>query len=73
MMVLGMHRSRPSPLTRVLGDLGASGPRVLLGPHEDNPDGHYELPKVVALDNNRLLRLAGLRWYEDDPCNWTTW
>lgn len=65
LLILGMHRSGTSALTRTLSLLGAALPSTLLG--EDgsgvasNPLGHWEPERVVAL-NDAALQAAGSKW-----------
>jgi hypothetical protein len=58
-VVLGMHRSGTSVMTRVINLLGLSLCReedLYAGP--DNPTGHWESRSLIAF-NNRLIQLAG--------------
>ncbi len=64
LIVLGMHRSGTSALTRALNLLGAALPRDLMPPHEDNRPGYWE-SRQIARFNNRLLESAGHRWDSD--------
>ncbi|MEX0671325.1 MAG: glycosyltransferase [Pirellulales bacterium] len=75
-LVLGMHRSGTSALTRVLGLMGAALPHDLMPPTADNPQGYWESWRIAGL-NNRLLESAGTHWSDDaailpewfaDPC-----
>ena len=61
-VVLGMHRSGTSALTRVVSLLGAAvpAPGDLLSDY-DNPDGHWESRSLVAC-NDRILDLFGRSW-----------
>lgn len=61
LLVVGMHRSGTSALTRTLSLAGATLPRDLMasGPH--NPEGHWE-PMPVAELNDRMLAALGTRW-----------
>ena len=61
-VVLGMHRSGTSALTRVVHLLGAAvpAPGDLLTDY-DNPDGHWESRALVAM-NDRVLDLFGRSW-----------
>lgn len=63
-LVLGMHRSGTSVLTRTLNILGAQLPKNLMRPAKDNPLGFWESGAVMAL-NDRLLFLLNRSW--DDP------
>ena len=65
-IVLGMHRSGTSALTRVLNLCGASLPRDLLQPQNDNPKGFWESSQIVAL-NEAILSSMGLSWYSTTP------
>ena len=71
LLVLGMHRSGTSALTRVLNLLGAYLPGGLLGGNRSNPHGHWEPQRVVDIDEALLVAL-GRRW--DDlrplPADW---
>jgi hypothetical protein len=61
-LVLGMHRSGTSALTRVLNLLGLdAGHEVLMGASESNPTGHWEVEALTAF-NDRLLDELGGRW-----------
>ncbi len=63
-LVLGMHRSGTSVLTRTLNILGAQLPHNLMRPAKDNPLGFWESGTVMTL-NDRLLFLLNRSW--DDP------
>ncbi|MHB9476237.1 glycoside hydrolase family 99-like domain-containing protein [Mesorhizobium sp. W016] len=60
-MVLGMHRSGTSALTRAISLLGAKLPNDLLGANSTNPTGHWEPLKLIAL-HDQMLAEAGSRW-----------
>ncbi len=61
-LVLGMHRSGTSALTRVLNLLGLDAGRdVLMGASESNPTGHWEVERLTSF-NDRLLDDLGGRW-----------
>ena len=60
-LVLGMHRSGTSALTRVLNLSGAMLPSDIYGPTEHNPTGHWEAKRVVDW-SDRLLALLGSSW-----------
>ena len=54
-LVLGMHRSGTSALTRVLNLLGLDAGRdVLIGASASNPTGHWEVERLTSF-NDRLL------------------
>ena len=60
-VVLGMHRSGTSALTRALSLAGFALPRRLLSGSKDNPEGFWEPACVVAL-NERVLAALGQDW-----------
>ena len=65
-VVLGMHRSGTSALTRWLGMAGVELGDKLLRPESDNPTGFWEDRRIVAL-NDRLLSALGLSWHSVAP------
>lgn len=67
-LVLGMHRSGTSAMTRVLNLLGCALPEDLLGPGDGNAQGHWESQKAVAL-NDEILASAGSTWEDWGPIN----
>ena len=52
-VVLGMHRSFTSVLTKLIGDLGATLPADPNPAAPDNPEGYWEPASIVQL-NDRL-------------------
>ena len=60
-VVLGMHRSGTSALTRVLSLLGADLPANVMGPGEANLAGHWEPDRLVRI-HDQMLEEAGSRW-----------
>ena len=60
-VVLGMHRSGTSVLTRGLQGLGVYLGDRFLGTRPDNPTGYWEDQGIVDL-NERLLAALGLNW-----------
>ena len=61
-IVLGMHRSGTSAVSRILNLLGASiGPATDLLTEYDNPAGHWESKALVAC-NDRILAAFGRSW-----------
>ncbi|MBZ9849647.1 sulfotransferase [Mesorhizobium sp. CA14] len=60
-MVLGMHRSGTSALTRAISLLGAELPKNLLGANPSNPTGHWEPQRLIEL-NDQMLAECGSRW-----------
>jgi len=71
LLVLGMHRSGTSALTRVLSLMSAALPRDLMRVHEDNPTGYWESRRIAHF-NNDLLASAGGHWDSDGriPNEW---
>ena len=65
-LVLGMHRSGTSVLTKIIGHLGASLPLDPMPETADNPSGYWE-SRSIARFNNRLLESAGTAWNDDAP------
>ena len=61
LIVLGMHRSGTSALTRVFNLLGADLPRNVMGPGRGNEVGHWESADLVVI-HDELLASAGSRW-----------
>jgi hypothetical protein len=60
-LVLGMHRSGTSALTRILEILGARTPKNQIGAGVQNPKGFFEATSVARF-NDRLLARQGLTW-----------
>ena len=63
LLVLGMHRSGTSALTRVLSLAGAELPAHLMGASEGNESGHWE-PQALVDYHERLLTELGSGWYD---------
>ncbi|NKI99131.1 hypothetical protein [Novosphingobium sp. SG707] len=63
LLVLGMHRSGTSALTRVFALLGAGLPATLLGGNPTNPAGHWESDAVRAF-NDAILAQVGSDWFD---------
>jgi len=60
-LVLGMHRSGTSALTRTLNMLGCSLPQHLMPATEANQNGYWESDPISKLNNDILLS-AGNNW-----------
>ncbi len=60
-VILGMHRSGTSSVAGALAKLGATAPKTLMGPAEDNPKGFWESYAVSNL-NDQILAAAGSYW-----------
>lgn len=68
LLVLGMHRSGTSALTRVLNLLGCALPERLLAANPTNPKGHWETQAIVDL-NDALIEAAGSSWNDWQALN----
>lgn len=68
LLVLGMHRSGTSALTRVLNLLGCSLPQQVMGGNPTNPVGHWEPQAIVDL-NDEILEAAGSAWNDWQKLN----
>jgi O-antigen biosynthesis protein len=66
LVVLGMHRSGTSALTRILNLLGVELGGPLLPPQPDNQTGFWEHADAVALDE-RLFAALGSSWQDPRP------
>ena len=62
-VVLGMHRSGTSALTRVLNLLGCDLPKTLMGALPSNETGHWESLAIAQL-NEEILSSAGSNWHD---------
>lgn len=62
-VVLGMHRSGTSALTRVLSLLGADLPKNVLGPGLGNETGHWESDDLWPIHDD-MLTAAGTSWHD---------
>lgn len=62
-LVLGMHRSGTSALTRVLSLLGCEVPENLLEANAGNMRGYWESRPIMEL-NNRILKSGGSEWFD---------
>ncbi|TCK28480.1 hypothetical protein EV667_2484 [Ancylobacter aquaticus] len=65
-LILGMHRSGTSALTRTVNLLGAATPQTLMGATSGNLRGHWESKPIVDL-NDEILAACGHRWYSRRP------
>jgi len=70
-LVLGMHRSGTSAVTRVLSLLGAALPKNLMGAGPGNETGHWE-PARLAMYNDSLLAELGSSWDDWRPLDLAT-
>ncbi len=62
-LILGMHRSGTSALTRTVNLLGAAAPNELLAPNAFNPRGYWESAQLYELHND-LLASANSSWHD---------
>jgi hypothetical protein len=62
-LILGMHRSGTSALTRVVNLLGAEVGADLLPAAADNPSGFWEHRGIVSI-HDQLLRSFGRSWHD---------
>ena len=62
-VILPMHRSGSSALSRVLSLLGCDLPKTLMGGNETNPTGHWESTVVRTL-NDDVLASGGSKWQD---------
>lgn len=65
-VVLGMHRSGTSAMSRALSVLGAHHGHHVTAIAQDNPTGFWEDAEVVAF-NDGLLASLGLGWFDLTP------
>lgn len=65
-LVLGMHRSGTSALTRVVSLMGATLPKRLMGAGGGNEAGHWEPERLVAYHDQMLAEL-GSAWHDFKP------
>jgi GT2 family glycosyltransferase len=66
LLVLGMHRSGTSAITRILNLMGAELPKHLLGALPGNEAGHWEPERLVLL-HDQMLAEAGSSWRDVRP------
>ncbi len=62
-VVLPMHRSGSSALSRMLSLLGCDLPKTLMLGNETNPTGHWESVEIRAL-NDDILASGGSQWQD---------
>jgi hypothetical protein len=63
LVVVGMHRSGTSAMTRMLSLLGAALPEQLMNSQPDNPGGFWE-PQQIADLNDEILRSLDSDWHD---------
>jgi hypothetical protein len=71
-LVLGMHRSGTSAITRGMQALGVYLGDDFLGPQPDNPTGYWEDINIFGI-NERLLGVFGLKWEDVGLINDDLW
>lgn len=69
-LVLGMHRSGTSAVTRLLSLAGAELPQELIQEGEGNRKGHWE-SRPLVLHNDDLLKQMGAAWSDWHPLDWS--
>lgn len=62
-IVLGMHRSGTSVLSKVLSNLGVNMGDGCEKPSSSNVEGHFEDERLIELNENILHRACG-KWYQ---------
>lgn len=67
-LVMGMHRSGTSALTRVLNLFGCDLPKTLMESRVGNETGHWESQPIMSF-NDALLASAGTQWDDWLPFN----
>lgn len=65
-LVLGMHRSGTSAVTRMMNFLGADLATGLMPPAADNPRGFWESRELMEI-HDELLATGGSRWDDWQP------
>ncbi|MBC7284277.1 glycoside hydrolase family 99-like domain-containing protein [Hoeflea sp.] len=71
MLILGMHRSGTSAITRLVSMLGASLPKRMLGANPGNEAGHWEPERLIAYHDQMLAGL-GSNWHDWAPLDLKT-
>jgi hypothetical protein len=66
LLILGMHRSGTSAITRVLNLMGAELPKQMVGAKLGNESGHWE-PEQLVLLHDQMLTEAGSSWRDLRP------
>lgn len=67
-VVLGMHRSGTSALTRMLALMGCALPATLVPANKTNPAGHWESQPICDFDD-AAFAAAGTHWLDWLPIN----
>jgi hypothetical protein len=65
-LVLGMHRSGTSAISRFVNMLGFDLGEHLMEAREDNPKGFWENSEIIRF-NEELMSADGIRWDSIDP------
>jgi hypothetical protein len=71
-LVLGMHRSGTSVVTRGLKAVGVHLGDTLLGPQPDNPKGYWEHTKIFEV-NEAVMEAIDRPWWSSRPIPPQTW
>lgn len=71
-VILGMHRSGTSALTKMVSLLGCDLPKTIMDASPTNETGHWESNRIMEL-NDRLLESAGTSWNDwvEFNTNWS--
>jgi hypothetical protein len=71
LLVLGMHRSGTSAVTRMLSLQGAALPKRMLAPAADNEMGFWEPREIIGI-HDEALASAGSSWHDvrEFPSSW---
>jgi hypothetical protein len=69
-LVLGMHRSGTSAVTRVVNLMGAALPKNILGAGHGNETGHWEPERLIAY-HDQLLGELGSAWHDWSPLDFS--
>lgn len=65
-VILGMHRSGTSAITRGLSTLGVELGDRLMPPHAQNPKGYWEDTDINSL-NISIMKALDIEWYSQRP------
>jgi len=71
LLVLGVHRSGTSTVTRLLECLGALPSVKLVKPLPHNPKGFFEDADILGFHESDLLPALGMRWHSLAPPDWS--
>jgi len=66
LLILGMHRSGTSALTRIINLMGYELPKYVTGSSEGNKTGHWE-SALISKINEEIFQKLGLVWFSWTP------